>query len=320
MSADVLISQHTDTASIGLRLQAAREKLGLSVDDLSHAIKVQATAIRQIEQGEFGKLGPAVFAKGFLRSYAKFVHMDANWLDTELGHVDLSPEPTLLPSQGERNERDSMIERMMPAASYLVGTAILASAIFLVTRFDRIVSPAKSVSSPSVSTSVEALTPARVSAEKVVEARTLATFENQSESQPLGAPSVLDAANAQAPGVLIAHPGGENDVLAAGMAAIPALAADQQAFELAVTGLSWVEITDSTGRRLEFNNLSGGVRKSYSGVAPFSLKIGNSPSASLIVGGKSLDLAPFSAANIAKVRLVERNGVLEALALEPRAQ
>lgn len=318
MSADVLISQHADTASIGLHLRSAREKLGLSVDDLSHAIKVQATAIRQIEQGEFSKLGPAVFAKGFLRSYAKFVQMDANWLDTELGHIDLSPEPILLPSQGERAERDSMIERMMPAASYLVGTAILASAIFLVTRFDRIVSPAKNTEvSPSM-TSVEPVAVPGSTSASVIEPRTLANFESQNEIQYFGAPSVLDAASARVQSTVA--PSSENDVLAAGMAAIPALAADQQAFELAVTGVSWVEITDSTGRRLEFNNLGGGVRKSYSGSAPFALKIGNSPGASLIIAGKSLDLAPFSVANIAKVRLVERNGVLEALAPEPRAQ
>lgn len=313
MNADVLVSQHSDSLSIGKRLQAAREQLGLSVDDLSNAIKIQATAIRQIEQGEFSKLGPAVFAKGFLRSYAKYVQMDANWLDTELGQLELSPEPVLLPSQGERAERDSMIERVMPAASYLVGTAILASAIFLVTRFDRIVSPAQTEPAPGLATRVE---PVNTPAPAAVEARTVATFENQ--NQPgLGAPSVLDQRSAVTAPVPIEP---EVDVLAAGMAALPALAADQQAFELAVSGVSWVEITDSTGRRLEFNNLGGGVRKSYSGKAPFSLKIGNAPGASLIVAGKALDLAPFSAANIAKVRLVERNGVLEALALEPRAQ
>lgn len=318
MSADVLTSQHSDAASIGQRLQAAREKLGLSVDDLSHAIKVQVSAIRQIEQGEFSKLGPAVFAKGFLRSYAKFVQMDANWLDTELGHVDLSPEPVLLPSQGERTERDGMIERMMPAASYLVGTAILASAIFLVTRFDRIVSPTQNTVTAPVG--ANAVVPAPLTLPEAPEARTLATFENQNGSATLGAPSVLDATSVVGQAPVNSSVSSENDVLAAGMAAIPALAADQQAFELSVSGVSWVEITDSTGRRLEFNNLGGGVRKSYSGKAPFALKIGNSPGASLIVAGKSLDLAPFSVANIAKVRLVERDGVLEALALEARPQ
>lgn len=314
MSADVLVSQHRDAASIGQCLRAAREKLGLSVDDLSGAIKVQATTIRQIEQGEFSKLGPAVFAKGFLRSYAKFVHMDANWLDAELGHVDLSPEPALLPSQGERAERDSVIDRVMPAASYLVGTAILASAIFLVTRFDRIVSPTQN-SAPAPNNAVQ-VSPAPLTPPEAPDTRTLATFENANNQASLGAPSVLDGASINT----VTAPVGENNVLAAGMAAIPALAADQQAFELAVSGVSWVEITDSTGRRLEFNNLGGGVRKSYSGKPPFALKIGNSPGATLIVAGKSMDLSPFTSANIAKVRLVERNGALEALALEPRAQ
>ena len=96
----------------------------------------------------------------------------------------------------------------------------------------------------------------------------------------------------------------------AGLVTLPNLPADLQALELIATGTVWVEISDSTGRRLEFNNLSNGVRKSYSGKAPFSLKIGNAAYANLIADGKAIDLSAFTNGSVAKLNLIETNGSL----------
>ena len=86
---------------------------------------------------------------------------------------------------------------------------------------------------------------------------------------------------------------------------LPNLSTDLQALELVATGTVWVEISDSTGRRLEFNNLSNGVRKSYSGKPPFALKIGNAAYANLIAGGKAIDLSAFTNGSVAKLSLIE---------------
>ena len=312
--------QASSAPALGQKLRAAREKLGLSAEDVSQAIKVQSIAVRHMEAGDFDALGPSVFAKGFLRSYAKHVQLGQAWLDDELATLALDSEPSLLPSRGERQERSSTAERGMLAASYLVGTAILVSAIFVVTHFDRFVGT-RSEQAPlqvNVPQVTEPATPLETVATRV---------DSTYPAVTSGAPSVLNpAVSNTAP--LTASPDANQartstqetsiqnapSAIAAGLVTLPNLSADSYALELVATGTVWVEISDSTGRRLEFNNLSNGIRKSYSGKAPFTLKIGNAAYASLTAGGKVINLNAFTNGSIAKLNLTESNGSLVASA------
>ncbi len=321
------MGQKIGAAALGQKLRSAREQLGLSIEDVSQAIKVQITALRQIEAGDFDALGPNVFAKGFLRSYAKHVQLGQAWLDQELATLALDSTPILVPSRGERQERSSTAERGMLAASYLVGTAILVSAIFVVTHFDRFVGTRAEQTPLQVSAPIAPTTEATVLLAPNTSADSTSVVAKNESAITNGAPSILNraasdtfvaatpapnllGANNSRPSVLDSPP-----AVAAGMVALPNLAADTQAIELIATGTVWVEISDSTGRRLEFNNLSNGVRKSYSGKAPFALKIGNAAYANLIAGGKTIDLSAYTVASVAKLNLIEANGVLVANAV-----
>lgn len=319
-----LADQRNGAPALGQKLRTAREKLGLSVEDISQAIKVQSNVVRQMEAGEFDALGPTVFAKGFLRSYAKHVQLGQAWLDEELASLALDTAPTLLPSRGERQERSSTAERGMLAASYLVGTAILVSAIFVVTHFDRF------VSTRSEQTPLQGSTQQLPTTEPAIPVETITTDADSSNTTVVsGAPSVLNPTEtksvpadsslivAQSPAGIVPQASVEQSspvdapaAVAAGLVALPSLPADLQALELVATGTVWVEISDSTGRRLEFNNLSNGVRKSYSGKAPFALKIGNAAFANLVAGGKTIDLSAFTNGSVAKLNLIEINGLL----------
>jgi len=314
----------TGAPALGQKLRIAREELGLSVEDVSQAIKVQANAVRQMEAGDFDALGPSVFAKGFLRSYAKHVQLGQAWLDEELATLALDAAPILVPSRGERQDRSSTAERGMLAASYLVGTAILVSAIFVVTHFDRFVGT-RSEQAP-----LEVSAPDAQSSESTIPLETNSTSAASTSpsvsSDPAitsGAPSVLNPAGSDA--LVVSTPRGPRQTqtsvigtppaVAAGLVALPNLPADTQALELTATGTVWVEISDSTGRRLEFNNLSNGIRKSYSGKAPFTLKIGNAAYANLIAGGKTINLSAYTVGSVAKLNLIETNGLLVARAV-----
>ena len=316
--------QTSSAPALGQKLRAAREKLGLSAEDVSQAIKVQSSAVRHMEAGDFDALGPSVFAKGFLRSYAKHVQLGQAWLDDELATLALDSEPSLLPSRGERQEPSSTAERGMLAASYLVGTAILVSAIFVVTHFDRFVGT-RSEQAP-----LQVNAPQILATEPTTPLETVATTADSTyPAVTSGAPSVLNPAvsNPLSTAPLTASPDASQatsiqeasiqnapSAIAAGLVTLPNLPADSYALELIATGTVWVEISDSTGRRLEFNNLSNGIRKSYSGKAPFALKIGNAAYASLTAGGKVINLNAFTNGSIAKLNLIELNGSLVASA------
>lgn len=64
----------------GAYLRAVRELRGISLEKLSQTLKITQTQLECIETHRFEKLPAAVYLRGFLRSYARFVGVDADRL------------------------------------------------------------------------------------------------------------------------------------------------------------------------------------------------------------------------------------------------
>jgi transcriptional regulator with XRE-family HTH domain len=62
--------------SIGEALRSAREAQGKSVEDAAAATRIRSSYLEALEQEHFEQLGGNVYAKGFLRSYARFLGVD----------------------------------------------------------------------------------------------------------------------------------------------------------------------------------------------------------------------------------------------------
>jgi cytoskeleton protein RodZ len=60
---------------ISRRLRSARERAGLSIEDIAAATKIRRAALLAIERGEFERLPGDFYARAFLRSYAREVHL-----------------------------------------------------------------------------------------------------------------------------------------------------------------------------------------------------------------------------------------------------
>lgn len=61
----------------GEALREIRERLGLTLEDVSSCTKVTKGALRAIEDEDFDALPPWIYVKGFLRAYAKMLKVDA---------------------------------------------------------------------------------------------------------------------------------------------------------------------------------------------------------------------------------------------------
>ena len=81
--------------SPGAQLRAAREGLGLSIEEVADRLRLNEALVLAIEEDRFGLLGAPVFARGHLRSYAALVGAaEREVLDAfEVGDL---PEPTFL--------------------------------------------------------------------------------------------------------------------------------------------------------------------------------------------------------------------------------
>ncbi len=65
---------------LGDTLREAREKQGLTYKDIEKGTSIRALYIEYIEKGEYDELPGDVYTKGFIRSYANFLKLDANAL------------------------------------------------------------------------------------------------------------------------------------------------------------------------------------------------------------------------------------------------
>ena len=71
-------------ASIGERLQQAREAKGLSLDDVASQTRIPIRHLQHIEREEWDALPAVTYCVGFVRSYAGAVGLDGAELGREL--------------------------------------------------------------------------------------------------------------------------------------------------------------------------------------------------------------------------------------------
>lgn len=83
-------SQPAMSAPVGLQLQKAREKAGLSTGDVAAAQHLRPSIIQAIESGDYGQIDSELFLKGYVRAYAKQVGLDA---DSVIADLDQELEP-----------------------------------------------------------------------------------------------------------------------------------------------------------------------------------------------------------------------------------
>lgn len=65
-----------DLRNLGLLLREERERRGLSLDEISDKIKISKSCLAAIEEGDEERLPHPVYAKGFIRNYARLLGVD----------------------------------------------------------------------------------------------------------------------------------------------------------------------------------------------------------------------------------------------------
>jgi transcriptional regulator with XRE-family HTH domain len=66
----------TERAAFGLELQRARERSGLSLDDLAACTKISASLFAGLERGDLSRWPAGIFRRAFVRNYAQAVGLD----------------------------------------------------------------------------------------------------------------------------------------------------------------------------------------------------------------------------------------------------
>jgi transcriptional regulator with XRE-family HTH domain len=78
-------------AEIGITLRNARVQRGLTVDQVAQETRISPRFLEALEAEAFDELPAPVYVRGFLRSYANFLHLDATPLLDKLAANSSTP-------------------------------------------------------------------------------------------------------------------------------------------------------------------------------------------------------------------------------------
>ena len=86
--------------TVGLQLRQARQEHGLTIEEVAIATRIRAHYVRLLEAGEFSALPSKAQARGFLRSYANYLELDAANLLGDLETGSPTSEHKEIPAEG----------------------------------------------------------------------------------------------------------------------------------------------------------------------------------------------------------------------------
>jgi len=272
--------------SLGRMLREARERLGLGVTDVADQIKFAPRQIEALEADDFRRLPEMPFVRGFVRSYAKILHLDTQRLLAALPQAEtvatrLEPASVEVPFPVAHSvQRQNMI---------LLGAALLLAVLVVAFAVWHLTTP----QAPAETTRIEM----PVSLPKEILSIPAQAVPEVAEVAP-AASAVMPALEAALPPVSQTVPQAKPKKPLGASSQITAL-------RLAFDGESWVEIKDKDDNILSSQiNLQDSELR-LDGDAPFSLVIGHGASVRLYYEGKQVDLTPHisSLSGVARLTL-----------------
>ena len=113
-----------------------REAKGLTIDDVASKTRIRNDFVKALEEGNFAKLPDQVFARGFVRSYARSLGLDEDdaiqrFTQSSGAYYDKQGERERLKARQAEEDRKRKANRK--AVAIAIGIAIL-TLIFLLSR------------------------------------------------------------------------------------------------------------------------------------------------------------------------------------------
>lgn len=309
----------------GERLRQAREQLGLSHQAVAERLCLKLSTIRQIEEGSTPTDLAPTFLRGYIRSYAKLVHVPEEELASLIGKQAPINVPKVASMQGvslrkSRKKRDGWLMGFTWLIVFVVlgltgawwwqnhqaqqeEIANMADQSTAQLNQDNAqgqsipLNNGDSSSQTAAQNTAQPAAPANASgnaaAPQVQNAIPLnttpgtATNVGTAQTQQPAADTTSQPAPAETP----------SSTLPTGDAQATTAPADADAVTMTFKSNCWLQIDDATGKSLFSGIKKGGETLSVKGKAPYKLKIGAPGAVDIQYQGKPVDLSRFVKSN-----------------------
>jgi cytoskeleton protein RodZ len=253
--------------SVGCILRTARESMGMSIDDVVVKIKLAPRQIIALEADDFQVLPETAFLRGFVRSYAKLLQLDAQpLLDALPGAVVVNTVQAKVeePLPTEKTSRRQNIN--------LLSAALLVTVLIAVFAAWQNSTPQQPVATIDLAASDVASLPMPDQVEMLV-ASEVSEVIDVAASSPVVAPVSMVMS-----------------------ASTVAAAKTVSALRLVFDKESWAEIKDQSGKVLARQVNAPGSELRVEGVAPYTMVIGHASAVHLFYREKPVDLSSYAKA------------------------
>lgn len=332
----------TYTSACGGAIRMAREKQGMSVNDIANQLRLGIKQVEAIEADDFEKLPHPSIVRGFIRNYAKLLKIDAEPLLA--GYYQLAPNAEPQSFRVKSNAGDSHVVIGEPKANFSVATFVGMIACFALIGFvfyyytqnvkPNEASTAGELNPPAIDSqtgepaTVEfALPPAERQAtpvEGVTDPTTTELALPPAVTAPAASPLPNEAAPLSPPAVDTVPSTGNPAPPNTPPTALPSITpnalppitptpginptsvdGNKKAFILEVNAKeeTWINITDANGKRIYSKVVPSGASDSIEATPPVNVVVGNPAGTVLSKNGQPLDLAAYTRSKVARLTL-----------------
>lgn len=278
--------------NVGAALRAAREAQGLTAQEIANRIKFSLRQIEALEQDDVEHLPQGTFLRGFIRSYARVVHLDPEPLlnatrtiaehHFEIADVQDGGEALPVATHSERKSRYLLIGALL---------VVIALVLFLYDPF-----PAGIPDLVQEQSAVPVISPTKVASDAVAEAK------NVDASKVAATPIELAAGDTPVAESALAKPDSETVPV---RREIPLEQLRKRPIHIVFLDEAWVEIKDANQKVLISRVADAGMEKWIGGAGrePYQVTIGKAGAVRLYYKGNEVSLSRFKPDGVARLVL-----------------
>ncbi|WBA08132.1 cytoskeleton protein RodZ [Salinivibrio kushneri] len=307
-------------------LKQAREKMGWSVRDVADRLRLRVSVIEDLEQNNPDMDQLATFTRGYLRSYAKLMQIDADQL---LGNsnMEASSAATVqkMQSFSRKTRRQKSESRLMWLSWVIIAIAVGITGVWYwqnqqamtsvptqldSQQADELVTTPSEQDSAMVATDAPAMaepaatdstasqgaelqeTDAQDTVNEPVSSQENRSVSTESESGTAAEPVQMDETTTQIDPE--AQPTAEDEA--------PASTVNNR-LVMTFSGDCWIDVRDANGERLATGIKSEGEQVTLTGDTPYQLVLGAPSVVKITFNGDNIDLDGFPTGQVARLRL-----------------
>ena len=300
---DASLETDVQTVAVGDVLRGARVAADWTVTEVANKLNLTASAVESIEANQFERLPGATFARGYIRSYAKILGLNADQLakqfDQQIGSSTIDNAVHSIDRVGEARR---VSRGMLHFSAFVIFVIAAGAAYYAWQTFNVAKSQDNSQSAVFDRVEVER-------ADGSVHVQTLDELEDQAANVVLEPDT---AGSTQSTALALLASKDES-----------ASVQDEQATELTETieeadiqlepGMgvvqfsfqsdSWVRVQDAEGTEISSGLKRAGEQLQLTGKAPFNLHLGYAKGVSIIYNGEPVDFSASISGETARITL-----------------